>query len=133
MPCVRKLGRSRPPNRTQGPREIEGPVWQLRRKVLGAGVAAQSGWSLPAPDPAEVGGEQGGGGVGGWGPQPGWELLRGWYRLEVGRGRAPLPLRIIFGLLSWARAGRWGPAHGVSTTEAPTRPGPSHLKVQREA
>lgn len=72
-------------------------------------------------------------GWGCWGPQPGWELVRWWYRLEWGRGLAPPPLRIILGLLSWAQVGPWGPGHGVPTPEAPTGSGPRHLKVQREA
>lgn len=75
------------------------------RKVLGAGVAAQSGWSLslpPAPDPAEVGGEQGKGGPGTPARVGAGE---GWYRSEWGGGPAPPPLCIVLGLLSKVRAG----------------------------
>lgn len=44
IPCSRKPGRSRPPNRPQGD---ERPVWQLMRKVLGAGWPP----SLAGPSP----------------------------------------------------------------------------------
>lgn len=45
IPCSRKLGRSRPPNRPQGD---EGPVWQLMRKVLEA-EGGRPIWLGPPP------------------------------------------------------------------------------------
>ena len=56
IPCIRKLGRSRPPNRTRGPREIGGTSLAAEAESIGGGevgVATQSGWSLSAavPDP----------------------------------------------------------------------------------
>lgn len=106
-----------------GPRETEGPVWQLMRKVLWAGVDAQSGWSLPAPGPAEVGGEQGKGGPG---TPPRAGAGEGWYRLEWGRGLAPPPLCIILGLLSQVQAGCWGPGHGVPPIGGSHQAEPGH-------
>lgn len=81
----------------QETREVRTPKQNLRlqgdrgtslaadvESVVGGGLAVQSDWSLKEPDLAEVGGEQGQSvwGRGSWGPQPGWEPGRGWYRLE---------------------------------------------------
>lgn len=123
IPCSRKRGRSRPPNRPQGD---ERPVWQLMRKVLGAGVAAQSGWSLPpppVPDPAEVGGEHGKGG-------PGTAKVgtgEGWYRLEWGRGPGPPPLSVSsLGCGAKVQARCWGPGHGGPPTGGSHQAEPGH-------
>lgn len=91
----------------------------------GRGLAAQSGWSLPEPDLAEVGGEQGGSrGAAGDPSQVG--IREEWYRLEWGRGSAPPP-RHILGLLGQGQA---EPDAGAWTVVPPPQrlpPGPAQV------